>query len=76
MFAGWAGVVRFDFDRLGFSARPYFIVGCIFALTTEVLQFFAENRSFDFADLFADTIGLAVGFFVGEKVLRMLRLIQ
>ena len=47
-----------------YKCLPDFIYACLsiigFAFTTEVMQFFAINRSFDLKDLLADTVGFLV----------------
>ena len=40
----------------------WFIIGFLFATTSELIQFFLTYRAFNIHDLFANTIGVAMGF--------------
>ncbi|HEY0741784.1 MAG TPA: VanZ family protein [Chryseosolibacter sp.] len=70
MFAAWAVALRFDFPLLKWW--QIFMLGIIFSFLTEVLQLFAEGRSFDTYDMVSDAIGLALGLLVAKPVVRIL----
>ena len=46
----------------------FFAVGCIFAASDEVHQYYVEGRSCDFYDWVADTVGLALSLAVVQKL--------
>jgi len=70
MFFTWAVAVRLDFSP-EFKWPRAFLAGVVFTVLTEVLQLFAEERSFDYFDMLADTIGLFAGLWSGEMVLKI-----
>lgn len=70
MFFTWAIAVRFDFTTA--SKKIIILLGIVFSLSTELLQFLAEDRSFDVYDLVADAAGLIVGTFVAPLVINYL----
>lgn len=70
MFATWAIAMRFDFTFLKWW--HIFVLGMIFSFLTEVLQLFAEGRTFDMYDMVSDAIGLFLGFLVAKPVIRIL----
>ncbi|MFN8361658.1 MAG: VanZ family protein [Candidatus Kapaibacterium sp.] len=47
----------------------FFAVGCIFAASDEVHQYFVEGRSCDFYDWVADTVGLALSLAVTKRIM-------
>jgi VanZ family protein len=70
LFFLWSLAVRSDFNRKfkwfwGWSA------GLGFAISTEVLQLFTEDRSFDGWDILFDAVGLAIGLMAGPFMLRL-----
>lgn len=74
LFMGWTTAIMHDFNLKWVRAL---IAGVIFALFTEVIQLAAEDRSFDFNDLIADSAGVVFaiansGFLVriAKRVLR------
>ena len=40
----------------------WIIIGLLFAVSSEMIQFFLTYRAFNINDLFANTIGIAMGF--------------
>jgi len=70
MFAAWAVALRFDFPNI----RPWlvFVLGMVFSLLTEVVQLFAEGRTFDFYDILFDSLGLLIGLAVSRPVIKIL----
>jgi len=40
----------------------WIIIGLLFALTSELIQFFLSYRAFNINDIFANTIGISSGF--------------
>ncbi len=71
MFASWAVSVKFDYPRL--KPVSIFLLGMVFSLLTEVLQLFAEDRTFDLTDMVADGVGLLAGMLVSNPLVRILR---
>jgi VanZ family protein len=74
MFGLWALVVRYDFRSPSFNFLLAFVIGMSFSVLTEVLQVFAESRTFDWFDVVADFIGLLSGLLVGSKMLALLKI--
>jgi VanZ family protein len=70
MFSAWAVAMRFDFR----SIKPWRIIvlGMMFSLLTEVVQIFAEGRSFDFYDMIFDGIGLIIGLLVAKPIVKLI----
>jgi VanZ family protein len=71
LFFLWSLAVRYDFTK-NFKWLIVWIVGLLFSISTEVLQIFVEDRSYDVWDMVADTLGLSVGLFIGTAALRLL----
>jgi VanZ family protein len=74
MFGLWALAVRYDFRSPSFKFFLAFVIGMSFSLLTEVLQVFAEGRTFDWFDVVADSIGLLSGLLMGSKMLALLKI--
>lgn len=71
LFFLWSLAVRYDFTR-NFNRMIAWIVGVLFSISTEVLQIFVEDRSFDLWDLVTDALGLSVGLVVGAATLKLI----
>lgn len=71
MFASWAIALRFDWSLL----KPWvvFVLGLLFSLLTEILQLFAEGRSFDLYDMIADGVGLTLGLLLAPFATKILQ---
>lgn len=71
LFSAWAVAVLHDIRQV----RKFlvFVAGAGLSLSTEVVQLFVEDRSFDYYDLVADGIGLLVGIAYGESVIKLLQ---
>lgn len=70
MFSAWAVAMRFDFP--GIKPWLVFILGMLFSLFTEVVQLFAEGRSFDLYDMVSDAVGLVVGLLLAKPVIKLI----
>ena len=70
MFSAWAVALRFDFHTL--KPLRVFMFGMIFSVLTEVVQLFAEGRSFDVYDMVFDGIGLFIGLLIANPVIKLL----
>lgn len=70
MFSAWAVALRFDFP----GVKPWivFMLGMLFSLVTEVVQLFAEGRSFDLFDMVFDGIGLTIGLLIAKPVIKFM----
>ena len=70
MFASWAVALAFDFRFF----RPWqiFALGMAFSIFTEILQLFAEERSFDLYDILADAGGLLLGLLLAKPAVRIM----
>ena len=73
MFAVWSVAVRFDFNVKPFPYALVFFMGLAFSLLTEILQLPVEDRSFDWFDVAADTVGLVAGLLIGGPVNQWIR---
>ena len=71
LFFLWSLAVRHDFTT-GFNWIMVWVVGVLFSISTEILQLFAEDRSFDLWDMLADAVGLSFGLITGAAVLKLL----
>jgi VanZ family protein len=71
LFSLWALCVRRDFTP-SFWWPTALMAGIAFSWMTELLQIEVEGRTFDFADVVADTAGLAFGLLTGRLVLKWL----
>jgi VanZ family protein len=73
MFLVWAAAVHADFDLATFrQILPAFIGCAVFSVLTEILQLFAEGRSFDLFDSAFDMLGFIIGVFARNFLLRPL----
>jgi VanZ family protein len=70
MFVSWAIALRYDFPNV----KPWlvFVLGLGFSLFTEVLQLFAEERTFDLYDMIADGAGLLLGLILTRPATKVL----
>jgi VanZ family protein len=70
MFLSWAIALRYDFPNL----KPWLVIvlGLGFSLFTEVLQLFAEGRTFDLYDMIADVGGLVLGIILTRPATKVL----
>jgi len=73
MFGSWALAAHYEFRKPEFNLFLAFVVGISFSLSTEIVQLFVEDRSFDVYDLFADAAGLIIGLTIGPYVLQMFK---
>jgi len=64
LFMIWATALRRDFGN-NFRWPWVFAVGVAFSILTEILQIMVEGRSFDYADILADGVGLIAGILMG-----------
>lgn len=71
LFYLWSLAVRFDF-KINFKWAWAFFAGVLFIYLTEVLQLFAEDRSYDYYDMVADSIGLSIGLLTGNFALKII----
>ena len=69
MFYVWSIAIRFDFQK-NFKWPLTWLTGASFGVLTEILQLFAEDRTFDYFDMLADAIGVSIGLLTGAFVLR------
>lgn len=76
MFGTLALAIRYDFNRPTFRYLPFFLIGMTFSLFTEILQVFAEGRTFDWYDVVADGIGLVAGLPIATWLLRHFKFIS
>ena len=69
MFAAWAVALRYDFPNI----RPWlvFVLGMAFSFLTEVVQLFAEGRTFDFYDMLFDALGIFIGLALSRAVIKL-----
>lgn len=70
LFFAWAIAVRYDFSNA--KKIPVFVLGILFSFITEILQLFAEDRSYDLYDMLADSLGLAMGLIVSHLVIPLI----
>ena len=70
MFTAWAVALRFDFPNL--KIWLVFALGMVFSVVTEVVQIFAEGRTFDLYDMIFDAIGLSIGLAISKPVIKLL----
>jgi VanZ family protein len=49
------------------------LFGLIFSWLTEILQIVVEGRTFDYTDIIADALGLAIGLLIGRQLLQWIR---
>lgn len=71
MFFTWTIAIRLDFPAL--KPLVVFLLGMAFSFFTEVLQLFAEDRSFDLYDMVADAIGIIIGLLLSKPVVKLVR---
>jgi VanZ family protein len=74
MFGTWAVAVRYDFNGR-FRFWVAFSLGLGFSLFTEIIQVFAEARTFDWYDIVADVVGLLAGLAISAYLLRLFKLL-
>lgn len=70
MFAAWAIALRFDFPKA--PLWLVFVLGMMFSFLTEVVQLFAEGRTFDFYDMLFDALGLLIGLTLSRFAIRLI----
>ena len=70
LFFGWAVAVRYDFPAV--KKMLVFSLGILFSFITEILQLFAEDRSYDLYDMLADSLGLAMGLILSHLVIPLI----
>jgi glycopeptide antibiotics resistance protein len=70
MFSAWAVAIRFDFPNS--KKWVVLLAGMMFSLITEIVQLFAEGRSFDFFDMLFDGIGLMIGLVVAGPIIKLI----
>lgn len=68
LFGAWAIAARVDL-KSSFNKWRVILAGSAFSLFTEVLQVFAEGRTFDVFDIGADIFGLLLGATLGAMLL-------
>lgn len=74
LFFGWAIAVRYDFQTA--KKILVFVLGIFFSFITEVLQLFAEDRSYDLYDMLADSLGLSMGLMLSHLVIPMITTVR
>ncbi len=73
MFGLWAVAVQYDFRTRQVTFWAVILTGILFSVITELLQLLVAGRSYDLYDMVADLIGLVAGFFLGGKIVKLLR---
>jgi VanZ family protein len=72
LFMIWSLGVRRDFGA-SFRWTLCLLFGLIFSWLTEILQIVVEGRTFDYTDIIADALGLAIGLLIGRQLLQWIR---